>query len=110
MIRFPITPNVAADLVSLFREGLRRSKVTEGEGVVVYADTLSNPQYPAAFLAAAKDLGANACQIIQPAIPHDLERGSGRAMPSADHHRGDEEGGFRRRCQYRRDALFERAE
>ena len=52
MIRFPITPNVAADLVSLFREGLRRSKVTEGEGVVVYADTLSNPQYPAAFLAA----------------------------------------------------------
>ena len=42
MIRFPITPNVAADLVSLFREGLRRSKVTEDEGVVVYADTLSN--------------------------------------------------------------------
>ncbi|MFZ1087649.1 MAG: hypothetical protein WAN75_00020, partial [Xanthobacteraceae bacterium] len=82
MIRFPITPNVAADLVSLFREGLRRSKVTEDEGVVVYADTLSNPQYPAAFLAAAKDLGANACQIIQPAIPHDLERGSGRAVPS----------------------------
>ena len=82
MIRFPTTPNVAADLVSLFREGLRRSKVREGEGVVVYADTLSNPQYPAAFLAAAKDLGANACQIIQPAIPHDLERGSGRAVPS----------------------------
>jgi 2,5-dihydroxypyridine 5,6-dioxygenase len=82
MIRFPTAPNVAADLVSLFREGLRRSKVREGEGVVVYADTLSNPQYPAAFLAAAKDLGANACQIIQPAIPHDLERGSGRAVPS----------------------------
>ena len=68
MIRFPITTNVAADLVSLFREGLRRSKVTEGEGVVVYADTLSNPQYPAAFLAAAKDLGAKACLIIQPAV------------------------------------------
>jgi len=38
--------------------------------------------HQAAFLAAAKDLGANACQIIQPAIPHDLERGSGRAVPS----------------------------
>jgi 2,5-dihydroxypyridine 5,6-dioxygenase len=82
MIRFPTTPNVAADLVSLFREGLRRSKVTDGEGVVVYADTLSNPQYPAAFLAAAKDLGAEACQIIQPAIPHKLGRGIGRATPT----------------------------
>lgn len=82
MIRFPTTPNVAADLVSLFRAGLRSSKVTEGEGVVVYADTLSNPQYSAAFLAAAKDLGAQACQIIQPAIPQDLERGIGRAAPT----------------------------
>src|SRR3984893_5484027 len=83
MIRFPTTPNVAADLVSLFREGLRRSKVREGEGVIVYADTLSNPQYPAAFLAAAKDLGAEAFQIIQPAIPHDLSKGIGRAKPTA---------------------------
>jgi len=82
MIRFPTTPNVAADLVPLFREGLRRSNVTAGEGVVVYADTLSNPQYPAAFLAAAKDLGALACQIIQPAIPYQLDKGIGRAMPS----------------------------
>ena len=82
MIRFPTTPNVAADLVSLFREGLRRSKVKDGEGVVVYADTLSNPQYPAAFLAAAKDLGAEACQIIQPAIPRELARGIGRASPT----------------------------
>jgi 2,5-dihydroxypyridine 5,6-dioxygenase len=83
MIRFPTAPNVAADLVSLFREGLRCSKVTEREGVVVYADTLSNPQYPAAFLAAAKDLGADACQIIQPAIPKDLNKGIGRATPTA---------------------------
>ena len=83
MIRFPTTPNVAADLLSLFREGLRRSNVRQGEGVVVYADTLSSPQYPAALLAAAKDLGAEACQIIQPAIPQDLDRGIGRAAPTA---------------------------
>ncbi|MBI3707412.1 MAG: leucyl aminopeptidase [Proteobacteria bacterium] len=82
MIHFPIAPNVAADLVGLFREGLRASRVKAGESVVVYADTLSNPQYPAAFLAAAKDLGADAFQIIQPAIPHDLSKGIGRAAPT----------------------------
>lgn len=83
MIRFPISPNVAADLVPLFREGLKLSNVAAGEDVIIYADTLTNPQYPAAFLAAAKDLGANACQIIQPAVPHDLKRGIGRAKPTA---------------------------
>jgi 2,5-dihydroxypyridine 5,6-dioxygenase len=82
MIRFPISPNVAADLVPLFREGLRRSQVKEGETAIIYADTLTNPQYPAAFLAAAKDLGAEAFQIIQPAVPHVLSKGMGRAMPA----------------------------
>ena len=82
MIRFPISPNVAADLVPLFREGLRLSNVSSGEAVIIYADTLTNPQYPAAFLAAAKDLGAQACQIIQPAVPHDLKRPMGRATPT----------------------------
>jgi 2,5-dihydroxypyridine 5,6-dioxygenase len=82
MIRFPISPNVAADLVPLFREGLRRSQVKEGETAIIYADTLTNPQYPAAFLAAAKDLGAEAFQIIQPAVPHVLSKGMGRAMPT----------------------------
>jgi 2,5-dihydroxypyridine 5,6-dioxygenase len=82
MIRFPISPNVAADLVPLFREGLRRSQVKEGETAIIYADTLTNPQYPAAFLAAAKDLGAEPFQIIQPAVPHVLSKGIGRAMPT----------------------------
>jgi 2,5-dihydroxypyridine 5,6-dioxygenase len=68
--------------VPLFREGLRRSQVKEGETAIIYADTLSNPQYPAAFLAAAKDLGAEAFQIIQPAVPHVLSKGMGRAMPT----------------------------
>jgi 2,5-dihydroxypyridine 5,6-dioxygenase len=83
MIRFPTAANVSADLVGLFREGLRLSRLTAGESAIVYADTLSNPQYPAAFLAAAKDLGAEAFQIIQPAIPHDLSKGVGRAKPTA---------------------------
>ena len=82
MIRFPISPNVAADLLPLFREGLRLSQVSAGEAVIIYADTLSNPQYPAAFLAAAKDLGAQAFQIIQSAMPFDLEKPMGRATPT----------------------------
>src|SRR5689334_2658598 len=82
MIRFPTSPNVAADLVPLFREGLRSSRVKAGEFAVIYADTLTNPQYPAAFMAAAKDLGAEVFQIIQPAVPHDLSRGIGRATPT----------------------------
>ncbi len=83
MIRFPISPNAAADLVGLFREGLRLSRVRAGETAIIYADTLTHPQYLAAFLAAAKDLGADAFQIVQPAIPSDLTRPVGRAKPSA---------------------------
>ena len=48
----------APSLLPLFREGLRASKVSAGEAIIIYADTLTNPQYPAAFLGAAKDLGA----------------------------------------------------
>ena len=83
MIRFPTSPNVSADLVGLFREGLRLSRLSVGESAIVYADTLSNPQYPAAFMAAAKDLGAEVFQIVQPAIPFDLTKGPGRAKPTA---------------------------
>ncbi len=82
MIRFPISPNVAADLVGLCREGLRASRVRAGETAIVYADTLSHPQYAAAFLAAAKDLGAETFQIVQPVVPADLTRPVGRAKPS----------------------------
>jgi 2,5-dihydroxypyridine 5,6-dioxygenase len=81
MIRFPIGSGVAADFMPLCREGLRRSRVEAGESVVIYADTLTNPQYLGAFLAAAKDLGAEAFQIVQPAIPHDLSKRIGRAIP-----------------------------
>lgn len=82
MIRFPTGPNAPADLVTLFREGLRASKVAADDTVVVYADTLTNPNYPAAFLAAAKDLGAEALQVIQPVVSRDLGQGGGRARPS----------------------------
>ncbi len=49
MLRFPGSPNVAADLVALFRDGLQRSRVMQGEAVVVYADTFTLPAYPVRF-------------------------------------------------------------
>lgn len=82
MIRFPTTANAAADLVGLFREGLKQSRLQAGETAIIYCDTLTNPNYPAAFLAAAKDLGAVAFQIVQPAIPAETGQGPGRAKPS----------------------------
>ena len=82
MIRLPTSPNVSADLVSLFREGLKSSCLADGEKAVIYADTFSNPVYPAACLAAARDLGAESFQIIQPLMPFQLSRGLGRAKPT----------------------------
>ncbi len=82
MLRFPTAPNATADLVSLFREGLRQSQLRAGETAIVYADTLTNPNYPAAFLAAAKDLGAVTFQVVQPAIAVGTASGSARAKPS----------------------------
>jgi 2,5-dihydroxypyridine 5,6-dioxygenase len=82
MIRLSATQNASADLVHLFRQGLAGSRLSAGESVIIYADTFTTPQYPAAFLAAARDLGADAFQIVQPMIPFDLARGIGRARPS----------------------------
>ena len=49
----------------------------------MYADTLTNPNYPAAFLAAVKDLGATAFQIVQPVVLPGASKGGGRAKPSS---------------------------
>src|SRR5688572_2801009 len=82
MLRFPYGSNAAADLVPLFREGLKASRLSDGEKAIVYADTASNPAYAAAFLAAARDLGADAFQIVQPLMPRQLSQGIGRARPT----------------------------
>lgn len=82
MLRSPYSPNVAAELVPLFRDGLKTSKVRAGEKVIVYADTFSLPTYSAAFLAAARDCGAEAFQIVQPLFPADLSQTIGRAKPT----------------------------
>ncbi|WP_416798862.1 leucyl aminopeptidase [Ciceribacter azotifigens] len=79
MIRLPITQFSAADIIPIFREGLRQSRVVAGEKVVVYADSFTNPVYSAAFMAAARDLGASAFTITQPLINVDASNSVGRA-------------------------------
>lgn len=81
MIRLPISQEAAADIIPIFREGLKQSKVAEGEKVVVYADTFTNPVYSAAFMAAARDLGAQAFVMVQPLINADASNVLGRASP-----------------------------
>lgn len=81
MIRLPITQESAADVIPIFREGLKQSKVVAGEKVVVYADSFTNPIYSAAFMAAARDLGASTFIITQPLINADASNSLGRANP-----------------------------
>ncbi|MDI6029370.1 hypothetical protein QBK99_24750 [Corticibacterium sp. UT-5YL-CI-8] len=81
MIRLPISHDSATDIVPIFREGLKQSRVKAGEKVVVYADTFTNPVYSAAFMAAARDLGASAFVMTQPLINADASNRLGRASP-----------------------------
>ena len=82
MLRYPNNAYAAAELVPLFRDGLRTCKLTAGEKALVYSDTFTLPAYPAAFLAAARECGAEAFQIVQPLIPQDFSQQIGRAKPS----------------------------
>lgn len=81
MIRLPISHESATDIIPIFREGLRQSRVSPGEKVVVYADSFSNPVYAPAFMAAARDLGAEAFTMTQPLINADATNAIGRANP-----------------------------
>lgn len=81
MIRLPITQDSAADIIPIFRQGLKQSRVKAGEKVVVYADSFTNPVYSAAFMAAARDLGADAFIMTQSLINADASNKLGRANP-----------------------------
>lgn len=81
MIRLPIGHDSATDIIPIFREGLKRSNVTAGEKVVVYADSFTNPVYAPAIAAAARDLGAEAFTMVQPLINADASNAIGRANP-----------------------------
>jgi 2,5-dihydroxypyridine 5,6-dioxygenase len=61
--QFRLSHNVAPLLVPLFRKELALCGVKEGETILCYADSRADPFYPAAFMAAARELGAEAYQL-----------------------------------------------
>ncbi|MBW1962941.1 MAG: hypothetical protein JRJ04_15975 [Deltaproteobacteria bacterium] len=63
---FPVGFGLTAELVPLFKEELVHCKVQPGETVVLFSDSITNPHYPAAFLGAAKDLGAYVFELRVP--------------------------------------------
>ena len=65
----------------MFREGLRASHVKVGESASS-TPTRSHIRNTRRFMAAAKDLGAEVFQIVQPVVPLDLGKGVGRAVPT----------------------------
>jgi 2,5-dihydroxypyridine 5,6-dioxygenase len=68
-VRFPITAEIGGDLVGLALAELRLCKVERRETVVLFADTRTNPNYVAAFLAAAKELAGSVFEVKIPFLP-----------------------------------------
>lgn len=69
-----ISPASAAELVPRFRSVLDRCLVRSGEVVLLHTDTCGNPEYAAAALAAALDLGASPYQLTVPTRHPQIER------------------------------------
>jgi 2,5-dihydroxypyridine 5,6-dioxygenase len=64
--RFPLSYNVTAELIPLFKGELEACKIKAGDTVALFTDPRTNPHYPAAFFGAAKELGAHVFQIVVP--------------------------------------------
>lgn len=62
----PINYNVTGELVTLFKRELELCQVKEGENVILHSDSHTYPHYPAAFMAASLQLGADVYQIVHP--------------------------------------------
>jgi 2,5-dihydroxypyridine 5,6-dioxygenase len=67
--KFPITSEIAGDLVGMALSELRLCKVTRSETVVVFSDTRTNSNYVSAFLAAGKELAGTIFQVMIPVLP-----------------------------------------
>lgn len=59
-------PALLAELISLFKQQLAMCKLEAGEDCLIITDTAFNPNYAAACLGAALDLGANAYMLTLP--------------------------------------------
>lgn len=64
--RLPTSHLAATELIDFFKEALQLNAVQEGETVLVYGDSNTQPHYKAAFMGAAMGLGANAVDMTVP--------------------------------------------
>jgi 2,5-dihydroxypyridine 5,6-dioxygenase len=67
--KFPITGEIAGDLIGMTSAELKLCKTTREETVAVFSDTRTNPNYVAAFLASAKELAGTVFELKIPILP-----------------------------------------
>lgn len=72
MRRFPSSHLYTAELIPMFVEYLKLCKVKAGETIVLFKDTEFNEQYPAACLAAARELKAETFLMTFPTDTKEL--------------------------------------
>jgi 2,5-dihydroxypyridine 5,6-dioxygenase len=67
--KFPLTGEIAADLIGMTSAELKLCRTTRQETVAIFADTRTNPNYVAAFLASAKELAGTVFELKIPILP-----------------------------------------
>ena len=67
--------SVSTELIPLFKNVLGQCNLKKSETLLIYADTRTNPHYPAAALGAALDLGAEAFHVTVPTTVPENDRG-----------------------------------
>lgn len=75
MKRFPTSYSASTELVPLFKRELELCKVKPEETILLYADTHTTPHYPAAFMGAAMELGAEVYQITVSSVVPERDTG-----------------------------------
>lgn len=65
----------SADLIPLFRRVLEHCKLRPDERMMVYCDHHSPPHFAAAFVTAAREIGAEAFQVVIPTNQPDISEG-----------------------------------
>ncbi len=66
---FAVSYHSATEIVGLFRQVLEGCKLTSDETLLLFTDTQFYPPYPAAFMAAGQEIGA---EVIQMTVPSTL--------------------------------------
>lgn len=67
--KFPITGEIAGDLIGMALAELKLCRVTRQETVIVFSDTRTNPNYVAAFLGSGKELARTVFELKIPILP-----------------------------------------